>query len=79
MHRTPPRARHVLSTRTPLRIRLALASALVAVHALAPLVRPLAAQAVPSPREVLGFEPGADRTLADWPQITGYFDRLARA
>ncbi len=35
------------------------------------------AQRVPAPREVLGFEVGADRTLADWGQITDYFTRLA--
>lgn len=29
------------------------------------------------PREHLGFEVGADRKLADWPQITAYFARLA--
>jgi hypothetical protein len=34
---------------------------------------------VPSPRSVLGFTPGDDRTIADWKQITGYFARLARA
>jgi hypothetical protein len=39
----------------------------------------LAAQDVPAPRSVLGFEVGADRTLADWGQITGYFTRLAAA
>lgn len=32
--------------------------------------------AVSSPRSVLGFAPGADRTIADWKQITGYFARL---
>ena len=35
--------------------------------------------AVPSPRDHLGFSIGADRTLADWGQITGYFQRLATA
>src|SRR5688572_17697095 len=34
---------------------------------------------VPSPSEHLGFAVGADRTLADWGQITGYFQRLAAA
>ena len=34
-------------------------------------------RAVPSPSEHLGFAIGADRTLADWGQITGYFQRLA--
>ena len=34
---------------------------------------------VPAPREVLGFDPGDDRKLADWSQIVGYFKRLASA
>src|SRR5262249_51467085 len=37
------------------------------------------AATVPSPREVLGFEPGDDRKLADWSQIVGYFKRLSSA
>jgi hypothetical protein len=34
---------------------------------------------VPSPRDVLGFTPGDDRTIADWTQISDYFKRLDRA
>lgn len=34
---------------------------------------------IPSPRSVLGFTPGDDRTLADWSQITDYFTRLDKA
>lgn len=34
---------------------------------------------VPSPKSVLGFQPTDDRTIADWTQITDYFDKLARA
>ena len=34
---------------------------------------------IPSPKAVLGFTPGDDRTIADWSQITNYFDRLDRA
>jgi len=37
------------------------------------------ATAIPSPRSVLGFNPGDDRTIADWKQITDYFARLDRA
>jgi len=37
------------------------------------------ARTVPSPQQHLGFAIGADRTLADWSQITGYFQRLAGA
>src|SRR6266700_1803275 len=35
--------------------------------------------AIPSPRSVLGFSPGDDRTIADWGQITDYFARLDKA
>ena len=38
-----------------------------------------AAPQAPSPREHLGFEVGADRQLADWDQIVGYFSKLATA
>src|SRR5258705_4620860 len=34
---------------------------------------------LPTPQSVLGFMPGDDRTIADWSQITGYFNRLDRA
>lgn len=34
---------------------------------------------IPSPRSVFGFDPGADRTIIDWKQITDYFARLAKA
>lgn len=33
----------------------------------------------PSPRSVLGFTPGDDRTIADWGQITDYFAGLDKA
>jgi Zinc carboxypeptidase len=43
--------------------------------------RPRAAStaSVPSPKSVLGFTPGDDRTIADWGQITDYFTRLDKA
>src|SRR5690349_23121907 len=42
--------------------------------------RPAARPAtIPSPKSVLGFTPGDDRTIADWSQITDYFERLDRA
>ena len=34
-------------------------------------------RAVPSPEEFLGFRIGDDRKLADWPEIVGYFSRVA--
>jgi Zinc carboxypeptidase len=39
----------------------------------------LQSSAIPSPKSVLGFTPGDDRTIAGWPQITDYFERLDRA
>src|SRR5438552_12962750 len=41
--------------------------------------RPVSRVAIPSPRSVLGFAPGDDRTIADWGQITDYFARLDKA
>jgi hypothetical protein len=34
---------------------------------------------IPSPRSVFGFNPGDDRTIADWKQITDYLAQLDRA
>ncbi len=36
-----------------------------------------AAQAIPTPRQHFGFEIGADRKLADWTQLTSYYEKLA--
>src|SRR5947207_573277 len=38
-----------------------------------------AANTVPTPASVFGFEPGADYHLADYEQITKYFQQLAAA
>lgn len=35
--------------------------------------------AVPSPESILGFKPTTDKTIADWRQITDYFQKLDRA
>jgi hypothetical protein len=40
--------------------------------------RPLT-NTIPSPRSVFGFNPGDDRTIVDWKQITDYFARLDQA
>jgi Zinc carboxypeptidase len=37
------------------------------------------ANAQPSPKDVLGFHPTDDKTIADWSQITGYFNKLDAA
>lgn len=34
---------------------------------------------VTTPRSVLGFNPGDDRTIADWKQITNYFSQLDKS
>src|SRR5687767_4271627 len=38
---------------------------------------PARGSGIPTPSQFLGFTVGADRTLADWGQITSYFQRLA--
>jgi len=37
------------------------------------------AQSVPSPEQHLGFRVGEDRKLADWEQVTSYFQKVAAA
>jgi len=34
---------------------------------------------IPTPRSILGFEPGDDRKLVEWPVLVRYFDALAKA
>ncbi len=41
------------------------------------LVAPLDAQTIPTPAEYFGFEIGADRQLADWDQLTAWYELLA--
>lgn len=45
----------------------------------APAARQGTAPAVPTPRSILGFEPGEDRKLAEWPALVRYYRALARA
>src|SRR5580698_3002580 len=35
-------------------------------------------KAIPSPEQAFGFKPGTDRKLADWKQLTAYYQTLAR-
>jgi len=37
------------------------------------------AQSVPDPRSHFGFEMGADRKLANWEQLTAYYEKIAQA
>jgi hypothetical protein len=64
-------ARHLVSAS-----RLTLAAAALALG-----VTPVVAQsnAIPTPASILGFEPGADRKLPTWKQVTDYFTALDRA
>jgi Zinc carboxypeptidase len=75
VNRTKPRAGRPRSS--PPTLRTALLPLLVFLLGL-----PLGAQSpavVPSPAEFLGFEPGADRKLADYRQVYAYFEKLAGA
>ncbi|MEE8135297.1 MAG: M14 metallopeptidase family protein [Gemmatimonadales bacterium] len=54
------------------RIHLSLGLALLAAM-------PLAAQVVPAPETVLGFVPGTDRKLVEWPVLVEYYQQLANA
>jgi hypothetical protein len=69
----------VLSCETALRSRLGLIVAAVAFVAAPPHASPRAGRAVPTPEQVFGFLPGADRKLADFAQVTAYFNALAAA
>ena len=40
---------------------------------------PSAAQVIPAPEDVLGFVPGADRQLVQWPVLVEYYQQLAAA
>ncbi len=49
------------------------AKLIVLSSAIALLAGPLAAQQVPHPRDVFGFEPGADYEIADYSQMLEYY------
>src|SRR6185369_15938869 len=57
---------------------VALLLLIIGVHAGAAAQRKTALN-IPSPRSILGFNPGDDRTIADWKQISDYFARLDAA
>src|SRR2546426_6775801 len=40
---------------------------------------PAPPRAIPTPRSILGFEPGDDRKLVEWPVLVRYFAALARS
>ena len=55
------------------------AAAAEPLFAQTPSSRVSRAAVIPSPQSLLGFTPGDDRKIADWNQITDYFNRLDRA
>lgn len=55
------------------------AAGAAAVFALALTPNANAQRAIPTPVSILGFEPGADRKLPSWKQITDYFTALDKA
>jgi hypothetical protein len=61
----------------PLLLSLAV-GALTCISAAAPAVAQRSS-AIPTPASILGFEPGADRHLPSWKQITDYFMALDKA
>ena len=44
-----------------------------------PAPQPRAAAVIPTPRSVLGFDPGDDRKLVEWPVLLRYYHALANA
>src|SRR5688572_6345311 len=62
-----------------LAVALSVAAFSAASFAQKTAARVSASAAIASPKSVLGFTPGDDRTIADWSQITDYFTRLDRA
>jgi hypothetical protein len=67
---------HIRRISIPQRFAIAIVLLLLTASAGAQQSRSIA---VPSPRSVLGFFPGDDRTIADWRQISDYFARLDRS
>ncbi len=56
-----------------------LAAALLGVSVGAPQSAAAQKRAIPTPASILGYEPGADRKLPTWKQITEYFTALDKA
>lgn len=51
--------------------------AVAAVSTFMVFAGPAIAQSVPTPRQHFGFDIGEDRKLADWNELTSYFEQLA--
>src|SRR6476659_6383002 len=79
MHRRLVNRRTVNSTVALTIIFVASAVFTGAVHAQRRTAATTPANSIPSPKSVFGFDPGQDRTIIDWKQITDYFARLDKA
>src|SRR5689334_6816621 len=60
---------------------MSISRALFLAASITAVASPAVAQrnAIPTPASILGFEPGADRHLPTWKQITDYFTALDKA
>ena len=65
--------------RHPCRLAFSILSTLVLASTFVPVSSVHAQRKVPSPASVLGYEPGADRKLPTWNQVTDYFTALDKA
>ena len=65
--------------RHPFRLAFSILSTLVLASTFVPVSSVHAQRKVPSPASVLGYEPGADRKLPTWKQVTDYFTALDKA
>jgi len=68
-----------MSRRLVLLLLAVLAASRVDAQRPKPGHRAPAPPAIPTPRSILGFDPGDDRKLADWPTLVHYYQALAKA
>ena len=59
-------------------MKIALVAMTLALALLPCAAKTTAAEQVTSPQQAFGFAPGTDRKLADWKQLTSYYQTLAR-
>src|SRR5258705_6830493 len=79
LKRNAPMIRHRFLLIAGLACLLFPAAAAEPLFAQSPSSRVSRAAVIPSPQSLLGFTPGDDRKIADWNQITDYFNRLDKA
>src|SRR5690348_5463603 len=67
-----------LASRQFMRLTTAIAAAILLAPTLTQAQSAPRHDGIPTPASVLGFEPGADRKLPSWHQVTSYFAALDR-